>query len=80
MADVTTTEDARRLAEKLIDELLAEADSEQLEHARQMGMVLSLFVGQIEEARERFNREAAEDIEDREEIFEKVVTSKLREG
>jgi hypothetical protein len=80
VAEAKTADEARQLAEKLIDELLAAADPEQLEQARQMGMVLSLFAGQVEQAREKYNAATAADLEGREDIFENVVTHKLRDA
>lgn len=75
---IDTPEEAQALAEKLIDELLAAADPEQLEQARQMGMVLSLFNDQVEQARAAYNEQTADGLDRREDIFENVVTHKLR--
>lgn len=75
---IDTPEEAQALAEKLIDELLAAADPEQLEQARQMGMVLSLFNDQVEQAWAAYNEQTADGLDGREDIFENVVTHKLR--
>jgi hypothetical protein len=42
--------------------------------------VLSLFAGQVEQAREKYNAATAADLEGREDIFENVVTHKLRDA
>lgn len=75
---IDTPEEAQALAEKLIDELLAAVDPQQLEQARQMGMVLSLFNDQVEQARAAYNEQTPDGLDGREDIFENVVTHKLR--
>ncbi len=77
MAKESTVEGARSLAEKLVETIIAEADGDALEQARAMGLVLSMFMPQIEAARGKYNAGTEKDIEGREEIFENAVTHKL---
>ena len=77
MAKQNTVEGARSLAEKLVDGIIAEADGDALEQARAMGLVLSMFMPQIEAARGKYNAGTEKDVEGRDEIFENAVTHKL---
>jgi len=77
VAKESTVEGARSLAEKLVETIIAEADSDALEQARAMGLVLSMFMPQIEAARKAYNAGTEKDIEGRGEIFENAVTRKL---
>lgn len=74
---INTPDDAKALAEKLMDELIANADADMLSQARESGMVLSLFYDQVEEARQKYQTEVDADLEGRDDIFETAVTSKL---
>jgi hypothetical protein len=77
VAKQSTVEGARALAERLVDEIIAEADGDALEQARAMGLVLSMFTPQIEAARKRYNTDTDEGVEGRDDIFENAVTRKL---
>jgi len=72
-----TVEEARALAEELVDGIIAEADSDALEQARAMGLVLSMFTPQIEAARKEYLAGTEKDLEGRDDIFENAVTRKL---
>jgi hypothetical protein len=72
-----TVEGARALAERLVDGIIAEADGDVLEQARAMGLVLSMFMPQIEAARGEYNAGTDEGLEGRDDIFENAVTRKL---
>ncbi len=74
---INTPDDAKALAEKLMDELIAAADADMLSQARESGMVLSLFYDQVEEARQKYKAEVDAGLEGRDDIFETAVTSKL---
>jgi len=74
---INTPDDAKALAEKLMDELIANADADTLSQARESGMVLSLFYDQVEEARQKYQTEVDAGLEGRDDIFETAVTSKL---
>jgi len=77
VAKQNTVEGARSLAEELVDGIIAEADGDALEQARAMGLVLSMFMPQIEAARGKYNAGTEKDVEGRDEIFENAVTHKL---
>ncbi|MCX7022498.1 MAG: hypothetical protein NTW26_09550 [bacterium] len=79
MAKESTVEGARALAEKLVDGIIAEADGDALEQARAMGLVLSMFMPQIESARKAYHAGTDGGIEGRDDIFENAVTRKLME-
>jgi len=74
---ISTPDDAKALAEKLIDELIANADADMLSQARESGMVLSLFYAQVEEARQKYQAEVDPGLDGSDDIFENAVTSKL---
>jgi len=74
---ISTPDEAKLLAEKLIDELIAAADSDTLSQARESGMVLSLFNAQVEEARQKYQAEVDSGLDGGEDIFENAVTHKL---
>ena len=73
----STPDEAKALAEKLMDELIANADADMLSQARESGMVLSLFYDQVEEARQKYKAEVDASLEGLDDIFETAVTSKL---
>ncbi|HUT97722.1 MAG TPA: hypothetical protein VM054_01445 [bacterium] len=77
MAKQSTAEGAKSLAEKLVDGIIAEADGDTLEQARAMGLVLSMFMPQIEAARKAYNTGTDKGIDGRDDIFENAVTRKL---
>jgi len=52
---ITEEAEARRLAEEMAAEMVAQLDAGMLSEARAMGMATSVFAGQIEEYRARFN-------------------------
>jgi len=67
---------AKELAGRIASELLASLDEEMLEQAKEMGMAASIFALQIEEFRERVNKEVSEEIAAMD-LFDNAVSSRI---
>ncbi len=74
---VTDVDEARKLAEKLADELVAGLDADAFEEARAMGLATSIFSAKIEEYRADFNARVSQEIAEQE-LFDVAVAKVLR--
>jgi hypothetical protein len=70
-------EEARKLADELVGEMVAAIDGDALDEARGMGLAASMFSTEIEEYRAKFNASISADIAEHE-LFDVAVAKALR--